>query len=86
MDWIDEYAGALGRETGADIGEEERRALLKLARDVAHRTERVFAPLSTYLAGRYVADRVRTGVDAQEAVREAFRIAEGLLPPAPREG
>ena len=85
MDWIDEYARVLGRETDVGIGEEERRALLKLARDVAHRTERVFAPLSTYLAGRYVADRIRAGFDAEEAVREAFSIAQELLPAAPQE-
>ena len=80
MDWIDEFAEELGRGTEVAIGEEERRALLKLAREVAHRTERVFAPLSTYLAGRFVADRVRTGASAEVAVLEAVRVAERLLP------
>ena len=80
MDWIDEYAEELGRRADVAIGEEERRALLKLAREVAHRTERVFAPLSTYLAGRYAADQVRTGTPAEEAVQEALRVAERLLP------
>lgn len=85
MDWIDEYAEALRRDSEAAIGEEERRTLLKLAREVAHRTERVFAPLSTYLVGWYVADRVRAGVDAEDAVREASRVAERLLPDAAPE-
>lgn len=81
MDWIDEYATALERAGGsASVGEEERRLLLKLAREVAHRTERFFAPLSTYLAGRFVAARVGTGASPAEAVREAYELAERLLP------
>jgi hypothetical protein len=78
MDWIDEYADALGLGT---VDDEERRVLLKLAREVAHRTERIFAPLSTYLAGRYVAQRVRSGDDPGLAAREASRLAVEALPP-----
>jgi hypothetical protein len=81
MDWIDEFAEALRRGGGgASVGEDERRMLLKLAREVAHRTERVFAPLSTYLVGRFVAERVGAGASAPEAVREAFAVAEEILP------
>jgi Domain of unknown function (DUF6457) len=76
MDWLDEYARSLGV---AALDEEDRRSLLKLAREVAHRSERVFAPLSTYLAGRYVAEQ---GEDPTTAVREALRKATDLLPPA----
>jgi hypothetical protein len=76
MDWLDEYARSLGV---AALDEEDRRSLLKLAREVAHRSERVFAPLSTYLAGRYVAEQ---GEDPTAAVREALRKATDLLPPA----
>ena len=79
MDWIDEYAEALGLGT---LDEEERRVLLKLARDVAHRTERIFAPLSTYLAGRFVAERVRSGDAPAGAAREASRLATEALPSA----
>jgi hypothetical protein len=83
MDWIDEYAAALERAGGEGaVGEEERRVLLKLAREVAHRTERFFAPLSTYLAGAFVAARVRAGTPVTEAVREAYEVAEATLPPA----
>jgi hypothetical protein len=76
MDWLDDYARALGLEP---IEEDDRRVLLKLAREVAHRSERVFAPLSTYLAGRLVAER---GQDPSGALREAVRTATGMLPPA----
>ena len=44
------------------------------------------APLSTFLAGMFVADRVREGIDQNEATREALRVAEGLLPPEPPPG
>jgi Domain of unknown function (DUF6457) len=76
VDWLDEYAEVLG--VGA-LSDEERRVLLRLAREVAHRTERPFAPLSTYLAGRYAAAR-GDGQDAG-AVRDALRMATELLPP-----
>ena len=75
MDWLDDYAQALGQV----VGEQERRVLLKLARDVAHGTERIFAPLSTYLAGRYVAERVGAGEDPGAALREAARLAGEIL-------
>jgi hypothetical protein len=88
MDWLDEYAEALSHPGGPELGvdEEGRRAVLKLARQVAHRTERVMAPLSAFLAGMFVADRVREGIDQIEATREALRVAEGMLPQGPRPG
>jgi hypothetical protein len=88
VDWLDEYAEALSHPGGPDLGvdEEERRVVLRLARQVAHRTERVMAPLSTFLAGMFVADRVREGIDQNEATQEALRVAEGLLPPEPPPG
>lgn len=79
MDWLDDYAGALG---ASGFSDEERRGLLHLAREVAHRTQRVNAPLSTYLAGRFVAERVRDGAEPGEAVREAVLLAEARLPEA----
>jgi predicted kinase len=78
MDWIDGLVKGLGE--GAEAGPEERRAVLKLAREVAHRTERVNAPLAAYVVGQYVAARRRRGEAADDAVREAARVAEGLLP------
>jgi Domain of unknown function (DUF6457) len=79
MDWIERYAEALGQ--GVTSGPHERRTMLKLAREVAHRTERVNAPLATFLAGQFVAARRASGVSPDEAAREAVRLADGLLPP-----
>ena len=79
MDWIDRYAEALGEEVEA--GSSERRVVLKLAREVAHRTERVNAPLAAFLVGQYAARRRERGVVPEEALREAARLAEELLPP-----
>jgi hypothetical protein len=79
VDWLEDYAATLAVP---GLGDAERRGLLRLAREVAHRTERVNAPLSTYLAGRFVAERVRAGVDPADAVREALGLAEQRLPEA----
>jgi hypothetical protein len=82
VDFLDEYAEALSHPGApeVDASEEERRILLRLAREVAHRTERVNAPLSTYLAGRFVAERVREGMAPSDAARRALEVAEEMLP------
>jgi hypothetical protein len=72
----DQYAEALGLK----LTEQEADAVLDLARAVAHGTERRFAPLSSYLAGQFVAELVRTGVPRHEALAEAAAIAERALP------
>ena len=69
----DHYADALG---GPRLSDGQVDALLDLARNVAHGTERRFAPLSTYLAGRYVAERVAAGVPEADALAEAAALAE----------
>jgi hypothetical protein len=69
------YAEALG----LDMGAAETDAVLDLARVVAHGSERRFAPLSSYLAGQFVAGRMRSGVPHSEALAEAVAIAEGVL-------
>lgn len=71
----DRFAEALGLE----LSEEEAQAVLDLARRVAHGTERRFAPLSTYLAGQFVTELVKTGVPPCEALAEALAIAERVL-------
>ena len=48
-DFLDRYAAALGV---APLTAEEVAAILDLAREVAHGTERKNAPLATWLAGR----------------------------------
>jgi hypothetical protein len=75
MDWPERYSAALE----VDLTEDEVDTILDLARDVAHATERRFAPLSTYLTGRYVAGRVATGATAADAAQEAQEIARRLL-------
>ncbi len=68
----DRYADALGVPalTGAEVD-----AVLDMARAVAHATERRYAPLSTYLAGRFVAARTAAGTPLDVAVAEAVRLA-----------
>lgn len=69
------YAEALGLGLGGD----EVETVLDLARVVAHGSERKSAPLSTYLAGQYVAERIRAGVPRAEALAEAVAIGRRLL-------
>lgn len=77
--WPLAYARALGLELAeADVG-----VVLGLARTVAHGSERRFAPLAAFVAGRYVATRVAAGDAPEEALADAVVVAQGLLPPAP---
>lgn len=72
-DWLDSYAAALGV---SPLTDDEIDTLLELTREVAHGTERRFAPLSAFLAG------VLAGSSGQErtaAVRAAVTAAEELL-------
>lgn len=48
-DWLDRYAAALGM---SPLDPSEVDAILDLAREVAHGTERKNAPLAAFLAGR----------------------------------
>ena len=51
---LDEWLTALGREpgfAGVAASREEQRLILELARIAAHRSERIAAPITTYLAG-----------------------------------
>lgn len=79
--FLEAYAEALGRSGGGPIGISDpgREAVLDLAREVAHSTERRFAPLSTYLAGQYVLDQVRSGAAADDALAHALAIARQVL-------
>jgi len=79
--FADDYAAALGRASMTEIsmGPDEVDALLDLARDVAHGTERRFAPLASYLAGKYVVARTRDGATVRQAVDEAVDVANRLL-------
>ncbi len=77
----DQYAEALGLR----LTEHEVEIVLDLARVVAHGSERRFAPLSTYLAGQFVAELCRTGIPVEEALAEAMAIAERVLGSDPGE-
>jgi hypothetical protein len=73
----DRFAEALGLQ----LHEVEEQVVLDLARIVAHGSERRFAPLSTFLAGQFLAELVRTGISREEALAEAMAIAERTLEP-----
>lgn len=77
MGWLERYADELGVPALTD---DEVARLLGLARDVAHGTERRFAPLSTFLAGVAVgagdADRV---VALDRAVVVADELLDGTI-------
>ena len=88
-DWLERYADALGARLGGEGGaprlpRELRNPLLRLARVVAHGSERRNAPLATYVAARYAAARAAQGVDEAAAVAEAVAVAEGLVAPEAR--
>ena len=60
----EELAQQVARELGLEpLTEEEIAALLKVASVAAHSSERLAAPLCTYLAGRAGIDAVRAAVD-----------------------
>lgn len=68
----DRYAEALG---DTPLTDSEVDAVLAMARTVAHATERRYAPLSAYLAGRFVAARTVAGTPLDVALAEAVRRA-----------
>lgn len=50
-DWLEDLMRILGPPGGPGLTDEEQAALLDIARVAAHRSERIAAPLSTFLAG-----------------------------------
>lgn len=75
QDWLERYARDLDV---APLSDDEAAELLDLARDVAHGTERRYAPLSTFLAG-VLAGR-RADAPRPSSVSEAAAAARRLLP------
>jgi hypothetical protein len=76
----DRFAEALALE----MTEAEKETVLELARIVAHGSERMYAPLSTFLAGQFVAELVRSaGVSRTEALTEAIAVAKRTLDAEP---
>lgn len=56
-----------------------RARLLRIARDVAHASERQNAPLAAYLTGRFVQDAVRSGVSEADALQQAESVVRTLI-------
>jgi hypothetical protein len=79
-EWIDHLAELLGEDS---VTKEELRAVLGLARDVAHGVERKLAPVSTYLVGVHVGRSAAAGGARPAALRRAIESAAGLLRETP---
>jgi hypothetical protein len=60
-----------------------RARLLRIARDVAHSTERQNAPLAAYLIGRFVQSSVEAGVAPADALAEAAEVVRSLTGEVP---
>ncbi len=76
-EWTDRLAEALGVPP---IDDEQEATLLRASRDIAHRVERRDTPLSTYLLGVAVGQRVAGGTPEPAASREVLEAALALLP------
>jgi Domain of unknown function (DUF6457) len=83
-DWCERFGASLAGSAlvGPVITPELRATLLRIARDVAHGTERRNAPVAAFIAGRYVEARRAQGVTAAAALSEVAEVAARLLPDA----
>ena len=61
----------------------ERALLLRVARNVAHATERQNAPLASYLIGRFVQSSVSAGMSEADALARAAEIVTSLVGESP---
>jgi DNA-binding MurR/RpiR family transcriptional regulator len=61
----------------------KRAQLLRIARDVAHATERQNAPLAAYLIGRFVQTCVVAGMTEAAAIDRAGEVVRSLIGEAP---
>jgi hypothetical protein len=57
----------------------KRAQLLRIARDVAHATERQNAPLAAYLIGRFVQAGVVAGMSETAALDQAAEVVQALI-------
>jgi hypothetical protein len=74
-------AGAAGGLEAVDLA--KRAKLLRIARDVAHATERQNAPLAAYLIGRFVQTCVGAGMTEAAAIDQAAEVVRSLIGEAP---
>ena len=61
----------------------DRALLLRIARNVAHATERQNAPLASYLIGRFVQSSMSSGTPEPEALARAAAIVTSLVGDSP---
>lgn len=61
----------------------ERALLLRIARDVAHASERQNAPLAAYMIGRFAEAAVATGLSEPEALARAAAAVQTLIGEGP---
>jgi len=78
LDPLDRLAQALDVEATTST---ETAAILTVARDVAHRIERRITPVSTYLLGLSVAERVAAGAARGDAFTAAIADLRSAMPP-----
>jgi hypothetical protein len=76
--WIDELARTLGEEP---LTADETARLLDTARDVAHRVERKFAPVSTFVMGCAVGRELAGGAEREQALSAALDRVAAVIPP-----
>jgi hypothetical protein len=81
-DWIDELARALGEEPLTDG---ETTQLLDIARDVAHRVERKFTPLSAFVMGCAVGRELAAGAERAGTLSATLERVAVLIPPGTPE-
>lgn len=72
MSWVNDLADELGVSR---LSEDEVTSILDSARDIAHRAERMYTPVSTYLMGVAVAGGTSLE-DARTKVEELLPAAE----------
>jgi hypothetical protein len=78
---LDAAGDATGGLETVDLA--KRAKLLRIARDVAHATERQNAPLAAYLIGRFVQSRVSAGMTEAAAIDRAAEVVRSLIGEAP---
>lgn len=79
--WCERLSATLAADAAQphDLPPRLQGRLLRIARDVAHGTERSNAPLATFIAGRYVEARGLQGVSAEAALDEVEEAVRQLL-------
>ena len=77
--WIARLAAELDVEP---LTLQRQAAVLALARDVAHGTERKYAPLASFVAGCYVQRALHDGRNADEALADVSAAVARLLGPS----